>query len=170
MTDRIVNLRDLELRASDMNREPTNVFDEHCVGEAFGSKATGLSVYEVEPGKRVWPYHFELGSEEWLIVVSGELVLRTPEGERAVRAGDTACFPNGPTGAHAVWNDGAETALAALELEPMTLYEVGRHSFASDWATQGRSIYELSKVMGHASVTTTERYAHLGGGIKPLAA
>jgi integrase len=67
-------------------------------------------------------------------------------------------------------NNALETALAALKLEPMTLYEVGRHSFASDWATQGRSIYELSKVMGHASVTTTERYAHLGGGIKPLAA
>jgi integrase len=67
-------------------------------------------------------------------------------------------------------NAALETALAALKLEPMTLYQVGRHSFASDWATQGRSIYELSKVMGHASVTTTERYAHLGGGIKPLAA
>jgi uncharacterized cupin superfamily protein len=110
MSDRIVNLRDLELQPSDMNREPTNVFDERCVGEEFGSKATGLSVYEVGPGKRVWPYHFELGSEEWLIVLSGELVLRTPEGEQTVRAGDVACFPNGPTGAHAVWNDGAEVA------------------------------------------------------------
>jgi integrase len=67
-------------------------------------------------------------------------------------------------------NKALEVALTALKLEPMTLYHVGRHSFASDWATQGRSIYELSKVMGHASVTTTERYAHLGDGIKPLAA
>jgi integrase len=65
-------------------------------------------------------------------------------------------------------NTALAESLEALELEAMTLYEVGRHSFASDWATQGRSIYELSKVMGHASVTTTERYAHLGGGIKPL--
>jgi integrase len=65
-------------------------------------------------------------------------------------------------------NKALESVLARLELEAMTFYEVGRHSFASDWAIQGRSIYELSKVMGHASVTTTERYAHLGGGIRPL--
>src|SRR5579862_5887373 len=49
-------------------------------------------------------------------------------------------------------NKALENALAALKLEPMTFYQVGRHSYASDWAIQGRSIYELSKVMGHASV------------------
>jgi uncharacterized cupin superfamily protein len=107
---RQVNLRDLELPPCDMNREPTNVFDARAVGDELGSKLTGLAVYEVGAGKRVWPYHFELGSEEWLIVLSGELVLRTPEGEQTVRAGDVACFPNGPAGAHAVRNDGTETA------------------------------------------------------------
>jgi uncharacterized cupin superfamily protein len=110
MSDRIVNLRDVELESGDWNREPTNVFTARAVGDELGSKHTGLCVYEVEPGKRVWPYHFEVGSEEWLIVVAGEVVLRTPDGEQTLRAGDTACFPSGPTGAHAVWNDSAETA------------------------------------------------------------
>lgn len=67
-------------------------------------------------------------------------------------------------------NKALENALAALKLEPMTFYQVGRHSYASDWAIRGRSIYELSKVLGHASVTTTERYAHLAGTLKPLEA
>jgi integrase len=67
-------------------------------------------------------------------------------------------------------NKSLEAVLAALKLEPMTFYQVGRHSYASDWAIQGRSIYELSKVMGHSSVTTTERYAHLAGALKPLEA
>jgi integrase len=62
-----------------------------------------------------------------------------------------------------------ETVLARLELPAMTFYEVGRHSFASDWAIQGRSIYQLKELMGHVSVSTTERYAHLGeDNIKPL--
>jgi site-specific recombinase XerD len=67
-------------------------------------------------------------------------------------------------------NKAMEQAVAKLMLEPMTVYGATRHSFGSDWAIQGRSIYELSKVMGHRSVTTTERYAHLAGALKPLEA
>jgi integrase len=66
-------------------------------------------------------------------------------------------------------NTALEAALNKLNLPTMTFYEVGRHSFASDWAIQGRSIYQLRDLMGHASVTTTERYAHLGqNSIAPL--
>ncbi|WP_199484282.1 tyrosine-type recombinase/integrase [Thiocapsa marina] len=36
-----------------------------------------------------------------------------------------------------------------------------RHSFASALVNAGRSIYEVQKLLGHAKVTTTERYAHL---------
>jgi site-specific recombinase XerD len=67
-------------------------------------------------------------------------------------------------------NKALEAALTELKLQSMTFYQVGRHSYASDWATQGRSIYELSKVMGHPSVTTTERCVHLVGTVKPLEA
>jgi uncharacterized cupin superfamily protein len=40
--------------------------------------------------------------EEWLICLSGEPLLRTPEGERRLAPGETVCFPAGPTGAHKV--------------------------------------------------------------------
>ena len=79
-------------------------------GEAVGAKLTGFGVYEVEPGESTWPYHFELVDEEWLIVVTGELTLRTPAGEQRLVAGDAVCFPAGADGAHAVRNDGSETA------------------------------------------------------------
>lgn len=36
-----------------------------------------------------------------------------------------------------------------------------RHTFASRLAEKGASIYEVSKVLGHTTVATTERYAHL---------
>jgi integrase len=36
-----------------------------------------------------------------------------------------------------------------------------RHSYASALVNSGRSIYEVQKLLGHASVRTTERYAHL---------
>jgi integrase len=54
-------------------------------------------------------------------------------------------------------------ALADLELARPGLgwYESTRHSFASHWVLAGGSIEKLSKILGHYSVTMTERYAHL---------
>jgi integrase len=36
-----------------------------------------------------------------------------------------------------------------------------RHNFASLIASNGGTLYEISKLLGHASITTTQRYAHL---------
>jgi uncharacterized cupin superfamily protein len=63
-----------------------------------------MGIYELEPGNAAWPYHFEVTEEEWLIVIEGELTLRTPNGESVLRAGDVACFPAGAAGGHAVRN------------------------------------------------------------------
>ena len=36
-----------------------------------------------------------------------------------------------------------------------------RHSFASFLVNAGRSLYEVQKILGHAQISTTQRYAHL---------
>jgi uncharacterized cupin superfamily protein len=80
------------------------------VGEAIGSRRIGGSVYELPPGESAWPYHYELGDEEWLIVLDGRVAVRTPEGEEELGEGDVVCFPEGRDGAHAMVNRGTETA------------------------------------------------------------
>jgi integrase len=40
-------------------------------------------------------------------------------------------------------------------------YRCTRHTFASQWVIGGRSMEKLATILGHSSVTTTERYAHL---------
>jgi uncharacterized cupin superfamily protein len=70
-----------------------------------GARLTGASVYELPAGEALWPYHYELQREEWLVVVAGEAVVRTPEGEWRARAGDVVCFPLGAAGAHALRNE-----------------------------------------------------------------
>jgi uncharacterized cupin superfamily protein len=52
----------------------------------------------------VCPYHFEYGDEEWLIVLTGNPIVRHPEGQDRLDPGDTVCFPAGPEGAHKVTN------------------------------------------------------------------
>jgi len=36
-----------------------------------------------------------------------------------------------------------------------------RHSFASFLINSGHSLYEVQKLLGHHSISVTERYAHL---------
>lgn len=52
-------------------------------------------------------------------------------------------------------------ALASLKLPPLTWYQATRHTFASQWVMGGGTLESLREVMGHSSVTVTERYSHL---------
>src|SRR5689334_15304872 len=81
---------------------------ETAVGRRLGARLLGGSLYELPPGERTFPYHYEVGCEEWLVVVSGRPVLRHPGGERELEPGDLAVFPEGPAGAHQVLNRSQE--------------------------------------------------------------
>jgi uncharacterized cupin superfamily protein len=111
----VFNLLELELAPhGDDGAPPGHDFSRASLTDRVGAVLTGLGVYELPPGQAAWPYHFELAEEEWVIVLAGEVVVRTPEGERTLRAGDVACFPAGADGAHAVRNDGDVTARFAM--------------------------------------------------------
>jgi uncharacterized cupin superfamily protein len=80
------------------------------IGRAIGASLLGATLYELPPDQKSFPYHYEWGNEEWLLVISGRPTLRTPEGEQELEAGDVVCFPEGPEGAHQVWNATDEAA------------------------------------------------------------
>lgn len=105
----IFNLRALSLDESPFARDGHR-FHQLALGQSVGAKLTGASLYELPPGEGAWPYHYELNREEWLLVVAGEVTLRTRDGERVLRAGDIVCFPVGERGLHAMRNDTAEPA------------------------------------------------------------
>ena len=68
----------------------------------------GASLYELPPGESTFPYHYELGNDELLVVVSGRPTLRSPDGERELQPGDCVLFPSGPDGAHQLSNRSGE--------------------------------------------------------------
>jgi integrase len=70
-------------------------------------------------------------------------------------------FPNPTTGKPYVeiynaWN----TARRQAGLADVRIHDL-RHSFASSLVNGGTPLYEVQKLLGHASIRTTERYAHL---------
>jgi len=66
-------------------------------------------LFELPPGQSGRPYHYE-SAEEWLLVLEGRVSVRHPRGEDALEAGDLACFPAGPDGAHKLTNRGERNA------------------------------------------------------------
>lgn len=71
----------------------------------IGGRELAVKTFEVPPGESLCPYHYEY-VEEWLIVLDGSVVVRTPEGEEEAVAGNAVCFPAGPEGAHKLTNRG----------------------------------------------------------------
>jgi uncharacterized cupin superfamily protein len=95
-------------------------------GPGLGAAETGLSVYELPPGQSICPYHYEHAEEEWLVVIRGQVALRTPAGEEELGNGDIAFFPRGPDGAHKITNRGSDPArvlmFSSLKYPAVTVY------------------------------------------------
>jgi uncharacterized cupin superfamily protein len=79
------------------------------LGPQIGAEKVGATVYDLPPGQSSFPYHYEYGCEEWLLVVAGRPTLRHADGEDELEPGDLVCFPEGPAGAHKVTNGTDET-------------------------------------------------------------
>ena len=116
----------VNLHADDWDAEEEHAgfrFREAGLRDRLGAEEIGGSLYEVDPGKKLWPYHLHYANEEWLLVVRGRPTLRTPEGERELVEGDVVCFRRGPEGAHQVINR-SDAPVRVLMLSTMVMPEI----------------------------------------------
>jgi uncharacterized cupin superfamily protein len=79
------------------------------VGAELQARETAIKWFEIPAGESLCPYHYEY-AEEWLLVLEGEVEVRTPDGQEGVDAGTLVRFPAGPDGAHKLVNRGDEPA------------------------------------------------------------
>ena len=98
---------------TDGTEEPGFRNRERPLGETLGAEKLGGTIYLIEPGQRICPYHWHFGEEEWVIVLEGTVALRTPDGERELARGDVVAFPTGPGGAHDIRGSGSEAVARA---------------------------------------------------------
>ena len=76
-----------------------------------------VSIYEIPPMKSAYPYHYHLKDEETFYIISGEGILRTPQGERTVKAGDLLFFPASAEGAHKLTNTSSAEKLIYIDFD-----------------------------------------------------
>ena len=70
-------------------------------------------------------------------------------------------FPNIDTGKpFASIDTGWKRARSKAGLEDLRIHDL-RHSFASALVNSGMTLYDVKEALGHASIQTTQRYAHL---------
>jgi uncharacterized cupin superfamily protein len=79
------------------------------VGKTAGGEDLAVKSFEIPSGESVCPYHYEY-EEEWLLVLDGDVVVRTPDGEHELHSGDLVRFAPGPRGAHKATNRREHTA------------------------------------------------------------
>jgi uncharacterized cupin superfamily protein len=96
------------------------------VGAHAGAHELGATLYEIEAGGTISPYHHHHANEELLVVLGGSPAVRTPDGERRLEPGAVLAFPRGETGAHAVANPGPEPARVLL-VSTMHFPDVAEH-------------------------------------------
>jgi uncharacterized cupin superfamily protein len=95
-------------------------------GAHAGAQELGATLYELDPGGAISPYHFHHANEELLIVLAGSPEIRTPGGKRRAAPGAVLAFPRGQNGAHAVTNPGPEPARVLL-ISTMNFPDMAEH-------------------------------------------
>ena len=83
---------------------PCRARERTKLGDAAGLSQFGVNLLRLPPGAWSSQRHWHTGGDEFVYVLSGEVVLVTDGGEEVLRAGDAAGFPAGDTNGHCLQN------------------------------------------------------------------
>jgi uncharacterized cupin superfamily protein len=78
--------------------------EKRALGNALGLTKIGINHTTLPPGKESSMRHWHSHEEEFIFVLSGEVVLRTDAGEQVLVAGMCCGFPLGTTDGHQLVN------------------------------------------------------------------
>jgi uncharacterized cupin superfamily protein len=98
--------------------------EKRQLGKALGLTKVGVNHTTLPPGKESSMRHWHTHEEEFIYVLSGEVVLRTDAGEQVLTAGMCAGFPLGTTDGHQLVNRSSEPAVY-LEVSNRDLRDEG---------------------------------------------
>jgi len=90
--------------------EPCRGRSWHRLGAAAGLTHLGVNLVRLAPGAWSSQRHWHTHEDEFVHVLSGELVLVTDDGEEVLDAGDSAGFPAGVRNGHCLQNRSTQDA------------------------------------------------------------
>ena len=105
-----------------------------------------VSLYELQPGKSAYPYHYHTRNEETFYIISGTGSLRTPSGDRKVSAGDFIYFPADESGAHKLTNTSESDLLVYLDFDTHNQIDVAFYPDSGKLGVWGKNTNQLYRV------------------------
>ena len=109
-------------------------FDQPCrsrerrkLGDAAGLTQFGVNLLRLPPGAWSSQRHWHSEGDEFVYILSGEVVLVTDAGEERLAAGDAAGFKGGEPNGHCLQNRNEQEALV-LEIGSRIAGETGHYS------------------------------------------
>ncbi len=84
--------------------EPCRARERIRLGDAAGLTQFGVNLLRLPPGAWSSQRHWHTGEDEFVYVLSGEVMLVTDAGEEVLRAGDAAGFPANDLDGHCLQN------------------------------------------------------------------
>lgn len=121
-----------------------------------GTGETLVCIYEIPPLKSAYPYHYHLKDEETFHILSGEGVLKTPQGERRVTTGDLLHFPAGPEGAHKLTNASATEPLTYIDFDVIHDLDVCIYPDSNKIAVWGKDVNRVYPMDANVDYYTGE--------------
>jgi len=85
--------------------------EKRALGDPLGLKTIGINHAVLAPGKESSMRHWHTHEEEFIYVLSGEVVLVTDAGEQLLKAGTCAGFPLGTQDGHQLVNRSSQPAV-----------------------------------------------------------
>lgn len=118
---------------------------EYIKRDAGGAelKSSYVMFYEIAPGKSNYPYHYHVLCEEVFYILRGQGLLKTPEGERVVGAGDLLVFPSGEEGAHKLTNTSTSEPLSYIDFGSKAPLEVAFYPDSGKVGMYGRGLRNI---------------------------
>jgi uncharacterized cupin superfamily protein len=88
------------------------------LSNATGAEKLGASLYQLQPGKKTFPFHCHFNNEEAILIIQGEGTLRLGDKQLAIKQNDYIALPAGEANAHQMINT-SEQPLIYLCLSTM---------------------------------------------------
>ena len=129
-----------DIPAKHVNNHPRFAYAERVIVPERENGQCRVSEYELPPGMASYPYHYHMEREEVFYILRGEGILRTPEGERRVTAGDYLFFPAGEAGAHKLTNASDTEPLAYIDFDSHHEMDVAVYPDSGNIGVWGKGI------------------------------
>ena len=105
-----------------------------------------VNIFEIPPLKSAFPYHYHHNNEETFYIISGHGILRTPDGERSISAGDLLYFPANELGAHQLTNSSSCENLIYIDFDTANEIDICVYPDSDKIGIWGKEINQIHRI------------------------